>query len=81
MTYQGGEFSTSQLLEEIKHRAREEKVQTLADYEAIIDDLIEDKKRYGFLSENEDLEQVRANLKTSWPEVEKGLEHVSKLLI
>ncbi|HBP00604.1 MAG: hypothetical protein UX75_C0056G0004 [Candidatus Moranbacteria bacterium GW2011_GWE2_47_10] len=81
MTYQGGEFSISQLLEELKVRIKEEKVQTLADYEAIIDDLIEDKKRYGFFSENEDLQQVRANLKSSWPDMEKGLEHISKLLV
>lgn len=70
-----------QLLKELKIKADEEKIQTLADFETLIDDLIEDKKRYGFFSENEDLEQVRANLRLSWSEIEKGLDHISKVLI
>ncbi len=73
MTYQGGEFSIKDLIEEIKENVKRESVQTIADYEAIIDDLIEDKKRYGFFSEDEDIEQIRANLKMSWPEIEKSL--------
>jgi hypothetical protein len=78
MTYLGGEFSVGQLLEELKHRAKIENVRTQADYEAIIDDLIEDKKDYGFFSENEDLQQIRANLRMYWHEVEGVLEPVSE---
>lgn len=73
MTYTGGEFSLKQLFEELKKRARDENVQSYDEYTELVDSLIEEKKSYGFLSDEEDLEQIKHGLELRWREIEKNL--------
>lgn len=74
MTYQGAEYSFRDLLKELKKRAKNELIQSDYEYLEIIDELIEEKKNQGFFSEEEDLEQLRSDLKLMWPEVERYLQ-------
>jgi len=74
MTYQGGEYSFKELYNELKKKVKDEAIQSDYEYTELIDNLIEEKKAQGFLSEDEDLEQLRDDLILMWPEVEKGLQ-------
>jgi hypothetical protein len=73
MTYQGGEYSPEDLLNELKERTKNENVRNIDSYKDLVDELIEEKKNYGFFSEDEDLEQIKDDLEQRWPEVEKSL--------
>lgn len=73
MTYQGAEFSVQDLFEELRQRAKNEKTMTLAGYSDLVDELIEEKKSYGFFSDDEDLVQLKTNLEEMWPLIEKYL--------
>lgn len=64
-----------QLFEELKKRARNENVQSYDEYTELVDGLIEEKKSYGFLSDEEDLEQIKHGLELRWREIEKNLTH------
>jgi len=72
-TYTGGEYSLQDLLNELKERAKAENVRTIDSYKDLVDELIEEKKGYGFFSEDEDLEQMKDDLEQRWSEVEKNL--------
>jgi len=80
MTYQGGEFSTESLFEELKEKAKEEKVQTLGEFKALVDDLVEEKKTYGYFSEDEDTVQIKKTLESRWLEVEKSIGQIERYL-
>ena len=69
--YEGAEFSTGSLFEEIKETATRERIASLAQYRDLIDEIVEEKRIYGFFSDDEDLTQVRMDLEIRWPEVEK----------
>jgi hypothetical protein len=73
MVYQGGEYSFKELLGEIKTRAKESAVQSDYEYVDLVEEVVEEKKNEGFFSEDEDLEQLKNDLKLVWPEVEKFL--------
>ncbi|MFA6383524.1 MAG: hypothetical protein WCX17_03815 [Parcubacteria group bacterium] len=72
-TYQGGEYSNSDLFGEVKEAAVREGVSTLVQYRDLIDEIVEEKRIYGFFSDDEDLSQVKENLEARWPEIEKGI--------
>lgn len=72
MTYEGAEFSTSDIFEEIKEAAIREGISSVVQYRDLIDEIVEEKRMYGFFSDDEDLSQVKENLETRWPEVEKN---------
>lgn len=74
LTYTGGEYSPEDLLHELKERVKNENVRTYESYCDLVDELIEEKKGYGFFSEEEDLIQLEDDLKARWPEIENKLE-------
>jgi hypothetical protein len=71
LTYEGGEYSDSDLFGEVKEAAIREGVSSLVQYRDLIDEIIEEKRIYGFFSDDEDLLQVKENLESRWPEIEK----------
>jgi hypothetical protein len=75
MTYTGGEYSLARLFEELKKQARNENVSSYSEYVDLVDNLIEEKKSYGFLADEEDLEQIRHGLESRWVEIEQNLVH------
>ena len=65
----------SNLFEALKQQVREENVSSFEQYKELVDCLIEEKKSYGFLADEEDLEQIRCDLELRWREIEKNLIH------
>ncbi len=74
LTYTGAEYSLEDLLAELKARAKAENVRTVDSYKDLVDELVEEKKSYGFFSDEEDLEQIKDDLEQRWPEVEWHLQ-------
>lgn len=70
MTYQGAEYSENALLQELRKKATFENVSSYDEYVEMVDELIEEKKGYGFFSAEEDLEQLRHNLERRWSEIQ-----------
>jgi len=75
MTYTGSEFSLEQLFLELKKQSRSENVQSYDEYIDLVDNLVEEKKNYGFLVDEEDLEQIKQDLELRWVEVERSMLH------
>lgn len=73
MTYTGSEYSLETLFGELQKQVKNENVQSYEEYLDLVDNLIEEKKSYGFLSDEEDLEQLKHDLELRWPEVEDKL--------
>lgn len=73
MTYTGAEYSLENLFRELQKQARLENIQSYDQYVGLVDNLIEEKKSYGFLADEEDLEQIKHGLELRWAEVEKNL--------
>lgn len=69
MPYVGGEYSEQDLLQELKKTAREQGVRTYEEYIDMVDEIIEEKRGYGFFSANEDLVQLRSTLEERWKEI------------
>ena len=80
MTYQGGEFSIQDLFEEARRRSKEEKVQTFGEFKSLVDDLVEEKKSFGFFSDHEDIVQIKKSLESRWSEVQKSVGEISRVL-
>ncbi|MDD5397436.1 MAG: hypothetical protein PHW24_05305 [Candidatus Moranbacteria bacterium] len=75
MTYTGAEYSLEELFRELQRKAKSENVQDYNEYTGLVDEIIEEKKSYGFLADEEDLEQFKHDLELRWPEIEKTLIH------
>lgn len=73
LTYSGAEYSEESLFEEIKEAARRERISTLVQYRDLIDEIVEEKRIYGFFSDDENLSQVKKDLESRWAEVEELL--------
>ena len=73
-TYQGAEFSIEDLFSELKETALREGVKTLEQYKDLIDELVEQKRIYGFFSDDEDINQIKKDLELRWPEIEKSAQ-------
>ncbi|EKD58895.1 MAG: hypothetical protein ACD_56C00035G0009 [uncultured bacterium] len=73
MTYTGAEYSSENLFHELLRQVRAEDVRSFDEYKDLIDVLIEEKKSYGFYSEDEDLEQLKRSLELRWNEIESLL--------
>lgn len=69
MPYTGGEYSQPALLGELKEMITAEHVKTFDEYSELVDWLIEEKKSYGFLNDEEDLTQLRRDLELHWTEI------------
>jgi hypothetical protein len=71
MTYTGAEYSLESLFRELKNQVEQENVRTYDQYKDLVDVLIEEKKSYGFLNDEEDLIQIKRNLELRWMEIEE----------
>ena len=69
MTYSGGEYSVESLFRELKKQIQLENVHVYEEYMGLVDNLIEEKKGYGFFTDEEDLEQFRDDLLLKWKEI------------
>lgn len=68
MTYTGGEFSYESLWQELQRQVHDENVKSLDQYKDLVDLLVEEKRGYGFLRDEEDLQQIKSNLISRWRE-------------
>lgn len=66
-------FSLENLYEEIKEAAVRERINSIVQYKDLIDEIVEEKRIFGFFSDDEDLEKVKKELEIKWPETEKLL--------
>ena len=73
MTYTGSEYSLETLFCDLQKQVKVENIQSYDEYVDLVDNLIEEKKSYGFLSDEEDLEQIKHGLELRWNEIEKNL--------
>ncbi len=73
MTYKGGEFSFEALYGELKNKVIAEKIESIGQYKEMVENLIEEKKSYGFLDESEDWPQLVRDLLAKWPDLEKEI--------
>lgn len=71
LAYKGAEFSPENLFEEIKETVARERINSIIQYKDLIDEIVEEKRIYGFFSDDEDLAQIKKNLELRWPEVKK----------
>jgi len=76
MTYTPNPNNTSQqsLLDEVVRRSREEGVTSQVEYDALIDELLQEKDSQGAMGPDEDTEQLRADLVMRWTEVQRSLD-------
>ncbi|HEX8974019.1 MAG TPA: hypothetical protein VF817_00855 [Patescibacteria group bacterium] len=73
MTYTGAEYSIEQLFDELKKQVRTENVRDFEAYRDLVDNLIEEKKSYGFFADEEDLVQLKRDLEARWLEIDRSL--------
>jgi len=69
MNVRESEFSSSELFKEIRETAEREGVKFFEQYKDLVEDLIEEKRIYGFFSDHEDLDQIKRGLESRWPEI------------
>jgi len=74
LTYSGAEYSEESLFDEIKETAKRERISTLVQFRDLIDEIVEEKRIYGFFSDDENLTQVKKDLEARWEEMEKNLQ-------
>lgn len=69
MTYQGAEFSVQDLFVELQKIVEEQGIRSYEEYVDAVDSLVEEKKYYGFFSEDEDLVGIKSVLEKRWREI------------
>ena len=74
MTYTGAEYSLEALFQELRRQVERENVQSYEEYRELVDNLIEEKKSYGFLADEEDLVGLKRSLELRWSEIESNLQ-------
>lgn len=72
--YTGGEYSTRAIFDEIREIAQRERISTIVQFRDLIDEVVEEKRIYGFFSDDEDITQIKQNLELMWAEVHSELE-------
>lgn len=73
MIYTGAEYSLENIYHQLLQQARYEDIRTYEQYKELVDLFIEEKKSYGFFSEDEDLVQIKHSLELRWREVGANL--------
>lgn len=71
MVYEGGEYSTEDLFLELRRRVNDENIKSYDQYKDLVDLLVEEKKNYGFYSDDEDLEQLKRDLEVRWWQIKR----------
>ena len=62
------------LFQELRRQVERENVQSYEEYRELVDNLIEEKKSYGFLADEEDLVGLKRSLELRWSEIESNLQ-------
>ena len=73
MTYEGAEFSSADLHREVEEAAMREGVSSLVQFRDLIDEIVEEKRIYGFFSDDEDISQIKRDLESGWTEIERRM--------
>jgi hypothetical protein len=73
MAYEGGEYSQVDIFDEVKEAAVRERIISLVQYRDLIDEIVEEKRIYGFFSDDDDTSQIKKDLEARWSEVEESL--------
>lgn len=81
MTYTGSEFSIQDLFEELKEISLQEKISSFGEYKELVDNLVEDKRGMGFFDDNEDLNQIKNDLRLKWSEMKDFLTDQANIII
>lgn len=68
------EFSIEDLFKEIKEAAIRERINSLVQYRDLIDEIVEEKRIYGYFSDDEDTTQVKKDLEIMWPKLKDILD-------
>ncbi|KKQ44078.1 MAG: hypothetical protein US63_C0035G0006 [Candidatus Moranbacteria bacterium GW2011_GWC2_37_8] len=76
MVYLGAEYSSEDLFQELKRQVRDENIRSFDEYSDLVDNLIEEKKSYGFLTDEDDLVQLRHTLELRWNEIQSEMFEV-----
>lgn len=71
MTYNGGEYSVQELFTLLQEIVETQGIRSYEEYIDAVDGLLEEKKSYGFFSEDEDLMQMRNVLENRWQEIRR----------
>lgn len=69
--YEGVEFSVTELADEVRETALREGVRSVIQFRDLIDEIVEEKRIYGFFSDDEDITQIKKNLEQMWPEISR----------
>lgn len=77
LIYNGAEYSNESLFGEIKEASERERINSSVQYKDLIDEIVEEKRIYGFFSDDEDLTQIKKDLELRWPEIEKTLSRTA----
>ena len=67
-------FSVQDLFKEIKETAVRERINSIVQYRDLIDEIVEEKRIYGYFSDDEDTTQVKIDLELMWSEVKAALD-------
>jgi hypothetical protein len=73
MTYEGGEYSQTDIFVEVKEAAIRERITSLIQFRDLIDEIVEEKRIYGFFNDDDDTTIIKKDLEARWPEVEESL--------
>ena len=69
LSYTGGEYSIDEMFHEITRQVNDENIKTYDEYKGLVDSILEEKRGYGFFTDEEDLEQIKSDLLSRWNEI------------
>ena len=73
LIFTGAEYSTEELLREVKKAVGRERISHYSQYISLVDDILEDKVDMGFFDKEEDITQIKENLLSRWNEVREEI--------
>ena len=69
-----GSCSVQELFEEIKEAALRERLGSFEQYRDLVDEIVEEKRIYGFFGDHDDVTQIKKDLEMKWSEIKDILE-------
>ena len=73
-------YSVRDIFSEIKENALREGLGSFVQYRDLVDEMVEEKRIYGFFDDDEDTTQVKKDLELMWPEIKSLLEKETRRL-
>jgi hypothetical protein len=68
------EYSVQDIFSEIKETALRERLSSFAQYRDLVDEIVEEKRIFGFFDDDEDTTQIKKDLELMWPKTKDVLE-------